>query len=40
MDPERWRKVENIFHKALEAGDNGRAGLLEESCAGDEALRR
>jgi serine/threonine protein kinase len=40
MDPERWRKVEGIFHKALEAGDSGRVGVLEESCAGDEAMRR
>jgi serine/threonine protein kinase len=40
MDPDRWRQIESIFHKALEAGDSGRAGVLEESCAGDEALRR
>ena len=40
MDPNRWRKVESIFHEALDAGDSGRAGVLEQSCAGDEALRR
>ncbi len=40
MDPDRWSKVESIFHKALEADDNRRAAVLEESCAGDEALRR
>jgi serine/threonine protein kinase len=40
MDPDRWQKIEGIFHKVLEADDSGRAGLLEESCAGDEALRR
>ena len=40
MDPDRWRKVESIFHEALDAGDSGRAGVLEQSCAGDEALRR
>jgi serine/threonine protein kinase len=40
MDPDRWRKVESIFHEALDAGDSGRAGVMEQSCAGDEALRR
>src|SRR6266567_528072 len=40
MNPDRWSKVESIFHKALEAGDSRRAAVLEESCAGDEALRR
>ena len=40
MKPERWRKVESIFHKALEAEESHRAAVLEESCAGDEDLRR
>jgi eukaryotic-like serine/threonine-protein kinase len=40
MKPERWNKIENIFHKALDA-EEGRCGaVLEESCAGDEDLRR
>jgi eukaryotic-like serine/threonine-protein kinase len=39
MDPDRWRKVESIFQEALDAGDSGRAGVLEQSCAGDESLR-
>jgi serine/threonine protein kinase/Tol biopolymer transport system component len=40
MDPERWQKVERIFNRVLDAGDGRRAGVLEESCAGDEGLRR
>lgn len=40
MDPDRWRQIESIFHRALDAGDSGRAGVLEEFCSGDEALRR
>ncbi|MGO9087360.1 MAG: protein kinase domain-containing protein [Candidatus Sulfotelmatobacter sp.] len=40
MKPERWNKIESIFHKALEADEGHRPAVLEESCAGDEALRR
>ncbi len=40
MNPERWQKVESIFHKALDADSGHRASVLEDSCAGDESLRR
>ena len=40
MKPERWGKVESIFHKALEADENRRSSVIEESCAGDAELRR
>ncbi|HEY5212218.1 MAG TPA: hypothetical protein VIJ38_04270, partial [Acidobacteriaceae bacterium] len=40
MKPERWNKIESVFHKALEAGEDRRGTVLEESCAGDEDLRR
>ena len=40
MNPERWQKVESIFQKALDADSGRRASVLEESCAGDESLRR
>src|SRR5450432_4419226 len=40
MKPERWNKVEDIFHKVLDAGESRRGAVLEESCAGDEDLRR
>jgi eukaryotic-like serine/threonine-protein kinase len=40
MKPERWSKIESIFHKALEVDESRRDSVIEESCAGDEALRR
>src|SRR5712671_6691010 len=40
MKPERWGRIESIFHKVLEAEESRRAAVLEESCAGDEDLRR
>lgn len=40
MDPNRWDKVERIFHAVLDAEENRRAAILEDSCAGDESLRR
>jgi eukaryotic-like serine/threonine-protein kinase len=40
MKPERWSKIESIFHKALEANESGRGAVIEESCAGDAELRR
>ena len=39
MKPERWQKIEGIYHAALEREDVQRAAFLEEACAGDEALR-
>jgi serine/threonine protein kinase/Tol biopolymer transport system component len=40
MKPERWNKVESIFHKVLDADEGRRGAVLEESCAGDVDLRR
>ena len=40
MDAERWRKIEAIYEAALAVEPCRRAALLEESCAGDESLRR
>ncbi len=40
MDPERWHKVESVFQKALDADSGHRASVLDNSCAGDESLRR
>jgi serine/threonine protein kinase/sugar lactone lactonase YvrE len=40
MEAERWRKVESIFDRVLDAGEDGRDGVLSESCEGDEGLRR
>lgn len=39
LDPERWRRIREIFEAALEAGEAARAGLLTERCGADSALR-
>ena len=40
MNPERWQRVEQLYHTALARDADGRASFLAEACAGDEALRR
>lgn len=39
MDPDRRRRVEALFERALEVPTNRRAAWLDEETAGDEALR-
>ena len=40
MKPERWQKVEEIYHSALEREPVQRATFLNEACGGDESLRQ
>jgi eukaryotic-like serine/threonine-protein kinase len=40
MTPERWRRVEEIYHAALARDARDRALFLEDACEGDGALRR
>ncbi|MGI8820321.1 MAG: protein kinase domain-containing protein [Chthoniobacterales bacterium] len=40
MQSERWRTCTELFHAALGRAPRERAAFLEESCAGDESLRR
>src|SRR6516164_479279 len=40
MDAERWRKIEQLYHAALEREARDRPAFLEKACAGDEELRR
>src|SRR6266478_4822514 len=40
MERERWGRVEQIFHAALQVEESRRAELVRQSCAGDEDLRR
>src|SRR5216684_3236319 len=40
MDRERWGKIEQIFHAALQVEEGHRGELVRHSCAGDEGLRR
>ena len=39
MDPQRWRRIKEIFSAALELDPAERPVFLEASCAGDAALR-
>ncbi len=40
MTPERWRRVEALYHAALARDARDRALVLGDACAGDDALRR
>jgi serine/threonine protein kinase/tetratricopeptide (TPR) repeat protein len=40
VEPELWRRVEDLYHRALELDETGRAEFLESSCRDDDALRR
>jgi eukaryotic-like serine/threonine-protein kinase len=40
MDQERWVRVEELFHAALERGTETRQTFLEDACEGDTDLRQ
>jgi hypothetical protein len=40
MTPERWRRIEELWHAALERDRPLRGTFLQEACAGDEELQR
>jgi hypothetical protein len=40
VEPELWRRVEDVYHRALELDESGRAEFLEDSCRDDEVVRR
>lgn len=40
MVPERWMRIEHLYHSALAVDEAERAHFLEATCAGDESLRR
>ena len=39
MMPERWTRIEKIFHAAIESEADGRSAFLDEACADDPELR-
>ena len=39
MTPERWRRVEELYHAALTRGKGERMAFLANECVGDEGLR-
>src|SRR2546426_2632063 len=40
MTPERWQKVKEIFHSALERAPGERSAFLSDACGQDEELRK
>src|SRR5438132_12252890 len=40
MDPERFRRIEDLYHSAVRHDPLERSRFLHEACAGDEDLRR
>jgi serine/threonine-protein kinase len=40
MTPERWRQIEDVLDRVLDAPESEREGILAEACAGDVELRR
>jgi eukaryotic-like serine/threonine-protein kinase len=40
MSDNRWQRVENIFHQAVELVPEARSGFLDEACGTDQSLRR
>jgi serine/threonine protein kinase len=40
MAPERWQRIEQLYHAALEQTPERRSAFLEEASGGDEELRR
>src|ERR1700693_1505695 len=39
MDPERWRKIERLYHSALEQEPDHQDRFLAEACQDDAGLR-
>src|SRR6266849_5119404 len=40
MIPERWQRIEEIYHAALDLELSRRGAFLDSACAGDAQLRR
>ena len=40
MKPERWRRIEELYHSALEREPSQRAAFLQGACSGDDGLLR
>ncbi|MGD0544896.1 MAG: serine/threonine-protein kinase [Candidatus Acidiferrales bacterium] len=40
MEPERWKRIEDLYHAALEQDESARAAFLQQNCNGEDGLRR
>ncbi|MBC7929532.1 MAG: hypothetical protein H7Z38_03095, partial [Rubrivivax sp.] len=39
MTPERWQRIKELFHAAIERAPAERRAFLDEACAGDAQMR-
>src|SRR4029079_6461656 len=39
MDRERWKRIDEIFHAALDRDSSARTKFLQEACKNDDSLR-
>jgi eukaryotic-like serine/threonine-protein kinase len=39
MKPERWQRIEQLYHRVVEYAPEQRGAFLEKACDGDQALR-
>ena len=39
MSPDEWKRVQDLFHEALDRAASERDAFLDEACAGDDELR-
>jgi hypothetical protein len=39
MTADRWQKIEQVYHAALEREESRRAAYVQQACACDEALQ-
>src|SRR6185295_18412870 len=39
MHPDRWRRIEDLFHRAVELPEYERGEFLERACADDDLLQ-
>jgi len=40
MSDDRWRQIEDIFHRAVELAPEARSAFLDQACGADQSLRR
>ncbi len=40
MDPDRWRRIENLYHDAFVCPESERDDFIRQACVGDESLER
>ena len=40
MSDDRWQRIEDIFHRAVEMPPEARSAFLDEACGADKSLRK